>query len=98
MTMEMMINTTMKHRMMNTAWKSFIFFTMLPFRRSKVMVEEEVITKADRVDMEAERTRITTMAMSSSGRLDSMVGTMASYPSVATSTWSEKSRPKPPMK
>ena len=63
-----------------------------------VKVEEEAITREDKVDIEAERTRITTTAISRSGRPESMAGMMASYPSEATSTWSANRRPNPPRK
>ena len=63
-----------------------------------VSVELEAITSEESVDMEADSTRITTRAISSGDRPDSMAGIMASYPSVATSTLSENRRPKPPRK
>lgn len=53
MTMEMITKTTMKQRMTNTASKSVIFLTMFPRRRSMVRVEEEAMTREDKVDMEA---------------------------------------------
>ena len=68
------------------------------FRKSRVRVELEASTREDRVDMEAESTRMTTTAMSTSDSPESMVGMMESYPLAATSIWSEKSRPKPPRK
>ena len=43
-----------------------------------VRVELEAMTKEDKVDMEADSTRITTRAMSMGDRPDSMAGIMAS--------------------
>ena len=83
---------------------SSIFFTTWPLSRSRVTVEEEVSTREDRVDMEAESTRMMTMAMRMSGRLESMAGITASKPPTGlpvagfTPTTSENSRPKPPRK
>ena len=48
------------------------------FKKSSVSVELEVSTRDDKVDMDAESTRITTMAMSTSGSPESMVGMMES--------------------
>ena len=97
-TTEMAMNTTMRHRITRTC-----FFWLMPFTRwsrirSRVRVELEASTREDRVDMEAESTRMTTTAMSTSDSPESMVGMMESYPLAATSIWSEKSRPKPPRK
>ena len=77
-TTEMAMNTTMRHRITRTC-----FFWLMPFTRwsrirSRVRVELEVSTREDRVDMEADSTRITTTAISRSGRPDSMVGITAS--------------------
>ena len=71
--------------------------------RSSVMVEDEVSTREDRVDMEAESTRMMTMAISTSGRLDSMAGTMESYTMAPLALYwmagsPANSRPKPPRK
>ena len=46
--------------------------------KSSVKVELEVSTREERVDMEAESTRMTTTAMRKVGRPESMVGMMAS--------------------
>ena len=69
-----------------------------PRMKSRVRVELEVRTREERVDMEAESTRITTTAMRRVGRPESMAGITASKPSAAMSTRSPKSRPKPPRK
>ena len=69
--------------------------------RSKVRVEAEVSTREDSVDMEADSTRITTMAITISGSPSSMVGMMLSYfgaPPAAYSIVSPYSLPKPPRK
>ena len=50
----------------------------MSFKKSRVRVELEASTREDRVDMEADSTRITTMAMSTSGSPESMVGMMES--------------------
>ena len=78
MIMEITTKTTMKQRMMNTASLSSIFLMMLPRSRSMVRVEEDAMTREDRVDMEADRTRTTTTAMRISGRPESMVGMIES--------------------
>ena len=59
-------------------------------------VELEVRTRDDSVDIEAERTSMTTIPMSMSGIFSSIVGIMASYPDVFTST--SYSLPNPPRK
>ena len=74
MTMEITTKTTTKQRMTKTASKSVIFFTIFPRSRSMVRVEEEAMTREDRVDMEADSTRTTTTASRTSGRPDSIVG------------------------
>ena len=48
--------------------------------KSSVRVELEASTRDERVDMEAERTRMTTMAMRMAGRPESMVGITESKP------------------
>ena len=77
-TTEMRTNTTMRQRMMSTCRFSSIFLITWPLRRSRVRVELEVSTREERVDMEAESTRMTTRAISRSGRPESMVGTTES--------------------
>ena len=102
-TAEIMINTTIRARMIVSCFFSSICLTIRPLSRSRVMVEEEVSTREDRVGMEAESTRMMTTAIRKGERLDSMVGMMLSYPSAGTPAaltgiWLEKSRPKPPRK
>lgn len=45
---------------------------------SRVMVEEEVMTSEDRVDIEAESTRMTTIPIRSAGMFSSILGMMLS--------------------
>ena len=71
---------------------------ILPLIKSNVKVELEASTREDRVDMDADSTRITTTAIRIAGRPDSMVGMTESYPPTAMSIRSENSRPKPPRK
>ena len=98
MTTEMAIKTTIRPRMMRSCPFSSIFRWEWSRIRSRVMVELEVRTSEDSVDIDAERTRITTIPIRRSGSPDSMAGMMESYPSAATLTRSENSRPKPPRK
>ena len=49
------------------------------------MVEAEVRTRLDRVDMDADSTSTITTPMITAGRLESIRGTMASKPSAFTS-------------
>ena len=79
---EITMKNTIRTRMISSCCFSFISFTIFPLIRSSVRVELEVRTKEDRVDMEAERTRITTTPISTSGRVESMAGMIASYATV----------------
>ena len=56
------------------------------------------MTKEDKVDIEADNTRITTRAINKGCKFSSIVGMIESYPLVAISILSEKRRPKPPKK
>ena len=49
---------------------------------SRVRVELDVITRDERVDMEADITRITTTLMTMSGSVESMAGMILSYTGV----------------
>ena len=78
-------------------------FLTLPLRKSSVSVEELVSTSEDRVDMLADRTRITTMAIRIVGRPSSIVGMMLSKPPAGVpealgSSTLLNNRPKPPRK
>ena len=92
---------------MNTATKArivvILLFSCISFLRSgsirlSVSVEEEVRTREESVDIEAERTRMSTMAISISGSFESIEGMMLSKPFAATCSLVAKSLPKPPRK
>ena len=72
------------------------------FRKSRVIVELEVRTSEDSVDMEADRTRTMTMPMRMSGSVESIDGMIASNAMLPSGLWtpgtSPKSLPKPPRK
>ena len=55
-------------RITNICRLLFIFGKKIPFKKSMVKVELEVITNEERVDIEAESTRIMTTAINRSGR------------------------------
>lgn len=95
---DMAINTTTRILMYNTCFLSLIFFIKLSFKKSIVSVELEAITRDDSVDIDADSTRITTSAISSGLKPESIVGIIESYPFAATSISSENRRPKPPRK
>ena len=78
MTTEIRINTAMNTRMISSCFFSLIFFTTVPLMKSRVRVELEAITREDKVDMDADSTSTTTTAIRMEGRLESMVGLMAS--------------------
>ena len=97
------MNTTMRIRMIRSCFFSSIFLMTRPLSRSSVMVEEEVSTREDRVDIEAESTRMMTTAIRKGDRLFSMVGMTLSKPPTglppfAAPSSSAKRRPKPPRK
>lgn len=83
---------------MRSCFFSPISFIICPFKKSMVKVELEAMTREDRVDMEADNTRMTTRPINAGERLEIIAGMMASYPSEAISTLSEYKRPKPPRK
>ena len=64
--------------MVSTCFFSSIFLTMLSLRKSSVRVEEEASTREDRVDIEADRTRITITPSRKGERVSSIVGTTES--------------------
>ena len=78
MTTEISMNTTISIRMMKTCFFSSMSLMMFPFRKSSVSVELEASTSEDSVDIDADRTRITTTPISSGDRVSSILGTMAS--------------------
>ena len=95
---EIRMKSTISQRMIRSCFFSSSFLKTCPRIRSSVIVELEVRTSEDRVDMEAESTRMTTTPIRMSGRPESMVGTTESYPFAAISILSENRRPKPPRK
>ena len=97
-TAEITMKTAIRIRITLSCCPSFISFFMAGLMKSSVSVEEEVSTREESVDMEADRTRITTSAIRMAGRLDSIVGMMESNPPLARSILSENRRPKPPRK
>ena len=97
-TTEMAMNTTIRPFIQRTCFFSSISLTTVPLRKSSVRVELEASTREDRVDMEADSTRMTTTAIKRAGRPDSMVGMTESKPLAAMSILSENSLPKPPRK
>ena len=77
-TTEIMINTTRSPRIHFTCFFSSISFIILPLIKSNVKVELDANTREDRVDMDAESTKITTTAIKIVGRPESIVGTTES--------------------
>ena len=74
------------------------FVDILDISNDVSMVELEVRTSEDSVDIDAESTRMTTIAIRRSGSPESMVGMTESNPFALMSIWSENSLPKPPRK
>ena len=72
-----MINTAMSTRITESCVRSVIFFDA-GLIMSIVSVDDEVSTREESVDIDADRTRSMTTAMSRSGRPESMVGMMES--------------------
>jgi len=68
----------MKIRMINTCFFSVISFTIVPRIISSVSVEEDASTSDDNVDMDAERTKITTTAIKSGDSFSIIAGIIAS--------------------
>ena len=75
---EITTNTTIRPRIHVIWLLSGMLLMTLPFRRSRVSVEEEVSTSEESVDIEADRTSTTTMPSKISGNPESMVGMMES--------------------
>ena len=82
---EMAMNTTTKTRIKSTCFFSLMSLIKLSFKKSMVKVELEAITKEERVDMEAERTNMTTRAINIGLNPESIVGIMESNPFAAMS-------------
>ncbi len=72
------MNTTRSPRIHFTCFFSSISLIILPLMKSSVKVELDAKTRDDRVDMDAESTRITTTAIRIVGSPESMVGTTES--------------------
>ena len=92
------MKSTISTLITETCFFSVIFLSRLSRSRSSVMVELEVRTRDESVDMDAESTRMTTIPISRSGSPESMAGMMESKPFATMSTLPEKRRPKPPRK
>ena len=75
---EIRIKTTIRQRIVNTCFFSSMFLIRLSLIRSRARVELDAMTSEDSVDIEADRTRITTIPMSREGRSSSMVGIIES--------------------
>ena len=67
-------------------------------RASYAQIMADAITSDESVDIDADKTRITTSAISIGLNPESIVGIIESYPLAATSISSEKRRPNPPRK
>ena len=98
MTAEMTMKTAMKIRMTVIFCASLILFPRSGSMKSSVSVEPEVSTSEDRVDIDADSTRIRTTPIRISGRPESMVGMMLSIPFDCTSCSVVNRCPKPPRK
>ena len=95
MTAEMMMKTRMNALIIIRVFFSSFFF-VIGTMKSSVSVELDVRTSDERVDIEAERTRISVIPMMIGERFESIVGIISSKPFSATSTL--KILPKPPRK
>ena len=78
MSAEMAMNTTSRPRIQTSCFFSDMFLMMLPLMKSMVRVDDDVSTSDESVDMEADRTSTMTRPMSTSGKVDSIVGMMES--------------------
>ena len=72
------MNTTIKIRIYKTCSFSLMFLIKVSFKKSMVNVELDAMTKDDKVDIEAERTRMTTRAINAGLNSDNIVGMMES--------------------
>ena len=75
---ETAIKNTIRIRISKSCFFSLKFFAIFPLIKSSVNVELDVSTREDSVDIDAESTRITTIPISTSGRVESIAGIMAS--------------------
>ncbi len=85
-------------RMTNNCVCSSIFLITLPFKKSSVNVDADVMTSDESVEIDAANTSTMTMPTRRSEKPDSMDGMMESKPPAFTLAPSAKSLPKPPKK
>ncbi len=85
-TAEIAMNTTIKILMTKTCFASLIFFMKLSFNKSIVSVELDAITSDESVDIDADKTKITTNAIMPSVKPESIVGIIESNPFALMST------------
>ena len=78
-TTEITIKKTIKTRIIRRVFFSSSFLQTVSFNTSRVRVELEVKTSEERVDIDAERTKTTTIPIKISGRVASICGTIESY-------------------
>ena len=78
------MNTTIRTRMIESCFFSFMSFTKMPLMKSSVRVELEVRTSEDNVDIDADSTSTITIAIRMFGSVDSRFGMMKSKPFAAT--------------
>ena len=88
----------MKARITISDFFSSSLFLHSGFIRSSVSVELDVSTSEDSVDIDAERTRITTIPISISGSDSSIFGIIPSEPICVSSSSDTNILPKPPRK
>ena len=72
------MNTTSSTRIQAICFFSLMSFTMLPLIKSSVSVEDEVSTREDNVDIEADSTMTTSTPSRMSGMFDTSAGMMES--------------------
>ena len=75
---EIAMNITMRNLIVKTCCFSVMSFFTVTLRKSRVSVELEARTREESVDIDAERTRITTRAIRIDGSPESIAGIIAS--------------------
>ena len=80
---EIATNTTTKILISNTCFFSAVFFNTVVPKKSIVIVELDVSTNDESVDIEADNTNTITIPINISGSVESIVGIIESYPPVA---------------
>ena len=73
-----MMKITINTRIMKSCFFSSISFITWPLSKSRVKVELDARTSDERVDIEADNTRMTTTPINMSGRFESITGITAS--------------------